>query len=398
MGLPSRITTIALAAFAVTILLAQPMGIGFATGGSDNDDVIIETGTTYYSGSTVNTDNAISTDYFVAKLYRYTGTSASDVVQFDQSLFTEVSGEPFACDGVNYTKSGTTYSVTDGSTSMTDDSVFLVIDSARHSGTGTYSVSYSVNGLTDRFTSGTSQLTWGGNNGNIVNGYAYRLSLSLSDLYYSGSEEPYLSLSISITVTDGSNGSYLSPTNTVAFKLVSASEELKKTLEELNPDFLNDGMAFVVDDDGNPPGIYIQNSGSDTHSIAAKDDGNSTIDTVVKVPSDVYFCVYVSIADASTLLSHSSVTVQISKKNLSTGTTTSLGSITLSEEGMSKYICMNGNRIASQDTQPNKQSNYIHCGDGEELVITFSGQQRSTWFGYGSQTMTVSAKLVQYGQ
>ena len=59
---------------------------------------------------------------------------------------------------------------------------------------------------------------------------------------------------------------------------------------------------------------------------------------------------------------------------------------------------MNGNRIASQDSQPTKQSNYIHCDDGEELVITFSGQQRSNWFGYGSQTMTVSAKLVQYGQ
>ncbi|MBQ3736047.1 MAG: hypothetical protein II855_03835, partial [Candidatus Methanomethylophilaceae archaeon] len=123
MGLPSRITIIALAAFAVTILLAQPMGVGFATGGSDNDDVIIETGTTYYSGSTVNGDNTITTDYFVAKLYRYMGTSASDVIQFDQSHFTEISGEPFACDAVNYTKSGSTYSVTDGSTSITDDSL-----------------------------------------------------------------------------------------------------------------------------------------------------------------------------------------------------------------------------------------------------------------------------------
>ena len=275
--------------------------------------------------------------------------------------------------------------------------MFLVVDSARHTGTGVYSVTYSVSGLTDTFTSGTSTLTWGGGNADITNGNAYRLSFSLSDLYYNGTAEPSLSLSVSITVTDGNSGSLISPGNTVSFQLVSASEELKQTLEELNPDIMENGMSFVADDEGNPPGVYIQNSASNTHSIAARDDGNSTIDAVIRVPSDVYFCVYVSIADASTLITHSNITVEISKRDLSTGRTVSLGSVTLTEEGTSKYVYFNGNRIASQDSQPSNQSNHIHCGDGEELIITFTGQQRSTWFGF-AQTMTVSAKLVQYGQ
>ena len=47
-------TIIALTALAATVLLAQPMGIGFATGGScPVDDGIVDTGTVYYSGTTL---------------------------------------------------------------------------------------------------------------------------------------------------------------------------------------------------------------------------------------------------------------------------------------------------------------------------------------------------------
>lgn len=396
---------LALAIASVAIMVAQPMAIGFASAS--------------YSATTVNTGNSISADYFTAGLYTYRGSGDPDfIMDYSSSNFATLTVAAFDQGRIPYTEEDDdTYKVHNGITNTAINNLYIAITSIPHHTMvgSTFSLSYTVTGIAEAGFTGNATLVWGGGSPAIELNKAYRLHLSLSDLEYSGTQVPQMTISVAITLTDNNSACYASANNKVTFVVATPVDEFKTELDNANQDLSDQGMGFYTDpgntSTGEPAGVYIQNSTSQTHSIAAEDYGNSSIDVDIVVPDGIHFCVYVTLKKAANWFSErSEVTVGI-KKMRSAGDPDSkeddvvvrnYGSTKLVAEwgvfisnDVKKYIYLNGSGtgLTNNNNRPSNQSQYIYCEDGEYISISFDGDQTSSMVG----TMTVTAKLVMYG-
>ncbi len=378
---------------AVAIMVAPAVNVGYATA---------------YTATTTSIGNSITTDYFTAGLYTYRGSDQPDfIMDYSNSDFTPVTVAAFNQGRVAYTQEQDgSYRVNNGITNTAINDLYIAVTSLPHHtmvGT-TFSLTYTVTGITEAGFTGVATLVWGGGSPAVEFNKAYRLHLSLSNLQYSGDEIPEMEISVSITLTDNNSASYVSSNNSVTFEIATPIDEFKEELDGANQDIEEQGMGFYTDpgnpSTGDPPGVYIQNSNSQTHSIAESDSGYSEIDVNVVVPSGTRFCVYVTIKGAFTIWSdRSDLTVSIKKVNSSTGRViTDYYDVTLTPswlfgDDVNKYIYINTNtgRLTSGDNKPSNNNQFFLCAAGEEISISFSGDQSTNALG---RTMTVTAKLV----
>lgn len=387
-----NVAAIAFAFFAVITMAFSCVSVGFASASS-------------YTATTQSTNNTISaTDYFTAGLYTYNQSVTEDdvILDFNNSNFTPIAVSPFNLGELAYKNDNGNYIVTNGAANCTIDKLFLAINTSNHTLHDSYSVSYTVSGLEEAGFTGNATISWGGNNPDLEPNKAYRLYLNLRNIYYSGDEIPSLTLNITITVTDHNSASYYSPNNGVTFRLSTTVDDFKEDLDESNTDLSDSGMEFYPDQGSgsDPPGVYIQNEGSNNHSIAGSDTGNSEISVAVSIPSGLYVCIYVTIEGAFTIFTDKSeVKIAVKKINSTTGATiTDYSNLTLKDSSwtgsdIKKYVYLNNNsKLTSGNSKPSNTNNYFHCDPGQEISISFIGEQNTSWLG---ATMTVTAKLVQ---
>ncbi len=375
---------------AVAVMLAPAVDIGYASS---------------YTAATTSIGNNITTDYFTAGLYTYRGSNQPDfIMDYSNSDFTPVTVAAFNQGRVAYTQEQDgTYRVNNGITNTAINDLYIAITSLpNHTMVGsTFTLTYTVTGITEADFTGVATLVWGGGSPAVEYNKAYRLHLSLSNLQYSGDEIPEMEISVVITLTDNNSASYVSAGNSVTFEIATPIDEFKEELDNINPGLEEEGMGFYTDpgnpSTGEPAGVYIQNSNSQTHSIADSDSGRSSIDVNIVVPSGTKFCVYVTIKGALAIFSdRSDLTVTVKKVRASDGyVITNYGSTTMEPNwygnNVSKYVYLNGNRLTNGNNKPTNDNQYISCAAGEEISISFSGDQNTTLLG---QTMTVTAKLV----
>ena len=373
---------------AVAIILFPAVAVGYASTPVS------------YTAVTTSSSSSITADYFTAGLYTYQGNEAAEyIMDFNNSDFRAVSTAAFNTGRVPYTYDESTYIVTKGSTNTAINDLYVAISSTSHHTkvNDDYTLSYTVSGISESSFTGDATLVWGKTSPPIEVNKAYRLHLGLSNLYYSGEDFPSMTLVVTITITDNNSASYMSAGNNVSFTVQTPMDQVKDQLDGANEDLGDQNMQFYADDNEEPHGVYIQNTGSNTHSIAQADSGFQTIDVDVAIPPGMKVCVYVTIKAARSLILSSDVTVTVTKKT-ATGTV-NYQNVTLESKGLSQlkeYVYLNsaGTKLDHSTSKPTQVARYFQCSDGEELTISFDGDQGWSLFG---GNITVTAKLVPYG-
>ena len=205
-----------------------------------------------------------------------------------------------------------------------------------------------------------------------------------------------MTISISITVSKYSknySGTYSSPTESITIveetELDQWVNELKESNnEETNPSF-NKDIDFVVDDgnEGEPAGIFIQNSASPNHSIATGDSGQIDVVMNVPLPPNKSFYLYITIDSAFFQLTASSdISITIKKENnqnvtfnksVSINNSASWGGL-ITGKSINTYVYLDGgNNLTSSDTAPSNSNYCISYVEGDIITISFSGTENA---------------------
>lgn len=208
--------------------------------------------------------------------------------------------------------------------------------------------------------------------------------------------------------------------NSINMNHVQTLSGLRDQIAELNE---GSGLYFVSDEDGSPPGIYIQTrEGDGTHTIATMVNGSivystNSIDIDVKVPSNLRFLIYVTIESAgkiSTIPSYVKVSVITDE---GTEQSVSYGPVTVKagdhgsydrgilaytyyeDENVYIYHDGTGTSLTASETVP-AEDEFVDFTESETIRISFSGLQDgyiTDGSSYGiNQQMTVTAKIVPY--
>ena len=252
-----------------------------------------------YTGQVSNTGNNVQSEYFTASLYRYEPPDDAEVekgneVQYDAETkeYFKPATSPFSNGSFPYTtETGDTtrYKINNAETELTDRKTYLLINDSNIDEstyyTATCNVEYNPPLGESNSISGNETLTLGNDTKQLKVGTAYKVSLYLFNVNYSGESDPKdMTISISITVSKYSknySGIYSSPTESITIE--TELDHWADKLRDENPSLEKEGIIFVADDgngDG-PAGIFIQNSESENHSIAGD---NGQIDVVMNVP------------------------------------------------------------------------------------------------------------------
>lgn len=375
-----------------------------------------------YAGQVSNTGNNVISDYFTIGLFSYNpdpdeykNAPTGEVVpyiddedrdEYNANLF-NTTESPFDNGRITYlpNEDGDTCEITDKKAELTDGNLYLRIIETT-SKDNRYEIGCKIEELhspemkgQENLLTGNPILTWGGNNPEIETGNAYMLSLSLTELNYTGAIESIpTSLSITITVTElvkRNSGTEYTTGNTIVAEFSGEIDNICDELGNLNK---NSNLKFEVSKD-DPKGIYIQTN-SANHSIADKEttqNGDSKISATVHVPENTRFCLYITMKGAWTALdtSTSSITVKVLKNGKQIGEEEISGkSYFIYNPEVKKYIYLDTNKdITSGDSQPKNKENYIVCNENDSLSISFEGEENTTNI---SQTMTVTVKLIPY--